>query len=313
MKNILHSRRGLCLAFWLLLVAPLNLPAQFDTAAVLGTVRDGKGGTIANAKITVRNTATGITNQTTTDAEGDYVFPAVKIGTYEVRGEAPGFSAAVAANVNVTVNARQRVDLTLQVGQVTEVVNVVETTPLLETDSSSKGQVIGQRQIVNLPIRGRTYSSLALLAPGVRESQSGNSGDITTRREGSYNVNGLRSVYNNFLLDGVDNNFYGTTNQGYSNQAAQPSPGFRSGISHVRERVLGRVWPNRRGRDERVHTVRFKRVSRNAVELFPEHFAECHRVFQARRKSQAADQSQPIRIRFRRPYYSRSDLLLCGL
>ena len=87
-----------------------------------------------------------------------------------------------------------------------------------------KAKWSGQRQIVNLPIRGRTYSSLALLAPGVRESQSGNSGDITTRREGSYNVNGLRSVYNNFLLDGVDNNFYGTTNQGYSNQAAQPSP-----------------------------------------------------------------------------------------
>ena len=213
-----------CLAAWLLVVAPISVLAQFDTAAVLGTVRDGKGGTIANARITVRNLATGITNQTSTDAEGEYIFPAVKIGTYEVRGEAPGFSAAVAANVNVTVNARQRVDLTLQVGQVTEVVNVVETTPLLETDSSSKGQVIGQRQIVNLPIRGRTYSSLALLAPGVRESQSGNSGDITTRREGSYNVNGLRSVYNNFLLDGVDNNFYGTTNQGYSNQAAQPSP-----------------------------------------------------------------------------------------
>ncbi len=212
------------LIFALSFLTPTCVLAQFDTAAVLGTVRDGKGGTIANAKITVRNTATGITNQTSTDAAGDYIFPAVKIGTYEVRAEAPGFSAAVAANVNATVNARQRVDLTLQIGQVTEVVNVIETTPLLETDSSSKGQVVGQRQIVNLPIRGRTYSSLALLAPGVRESQSGNSGDITTRREGSYNVNGLRSVYNNFLLDGVDNNFYGTTNQGYSNQAAQPSP-----------------------------------------------------------------------------------------
>jgi hypothetical protein len=228
MRNFIGRRLRLVvgegLAVWLLLMPPTNLRAQFDTAAVLGTVRDGKGGTIANARISVRNLATGITNQTSTDAEGEYIFPAVKIGTYEVRGEAPGFSAAIAANVNVTVNARQRVDLTLQVGQVTEVVNVVETTPLLETDSSSKGQVIGQRQIVNLPIRGRTYSSLALLAPGVRESQSGNSGDITTRREGSYNVNGLRSVYNNFLLDGVDNNFYGTTNQGYSNQAAQPSP-----------------------------------------------------------------------------------------
>jgi hypothetical protein len=208
----------------LLLFAPMAALAQFDTAAVLGTVRDAKGGAVVDAKITARNTATGIINQTMTDSQGDYIFPAVKIGTYDVRAEAPGFSAAVAANVNVTVNARQRVDLTLQVGQVSEVVNIVASAPLLETDSSSKGQVISQRQIVNLPIRGRTYSSLALLAPGVRESQAGNSGDITTRREGSYNVNGLRSVYNNFLLDGVDNNFYGTTNQGYSNQASQPSP-----------------------------------------------------------------------------------------
>ncbi|NDD62846.1 MAG: hypothetical protein EBZ36_02535, partial [Acidobacteria bacterium] len=62
--------------------------------------------------------------------------------------------------------------------------------------------------------------------PGVRQSQSGNQGDISFRREGAYNVNGLRSVYNNFLLDGIDNNFYGTTNQGFSNQAIQPSPDF---------------------------------------------------------------------------------------
>lgn len=207
-----------------LALAPLSALAQFDTAAVLGTIRDTKGGAVADAKVTIRNTATGIANQTTSDAQGDYIFPAVKIGAYEVRAESTGFSAGVVQNVSLTVNARQRVDLTLQVGQVTEVINVVESTPLLETESSSKGQVISQRQIVNLPIRGRTYSSLALLVPGVRQSQSGNSGDITTRREGSYNVNGLRSVYNNFLLDGVDNNFYGTTNQGYSNQAVQPSP-----------------------------------------------------------------------------------------
>ena len=230
--------------------------------------------------------------------QGDYIFPAVKIGTYEVRAEAPGFSAAVAANVNVTVNARQRVDLTLQVGQVTEVVNVVESTPLLETDSSSKGQVINQRQIVNLPIRGRTYSSLALLVPGVRESQSGNSGDITTRREGSYNVNGLRSVYNNFLLDGVDNNFYGTTNQGYSNQAAQPSPDsvaeFRMSVNAYSAeygRTGGAVMnvSTRSGSNEYHGTL---------MELFPEHFAERDRLFQAGGEPQATDQSQSVRVSF---------------
>src|SRR6476661_2556896 len=147
-SSLRRARAAKYLAGALFLMTPICVLAQFDTAAVLGTVRDGNGGTIANAKITVRNTATGITTQTNTDAAGDYIFPAVKIGTYEVRAEAPGFSAAVAANVNVTVNARQRVDLTLQIGQVTEVVNVIETTPMLETDSSSKGQVVGQRQIV---------------------------------------------------------------------------------------------------------------------------------------------------------------------
>src|SRR5215210_1657853 len=223
-SRLLDYNPRLALACLAILLAPSAALAQFDTAAILGSVRDANGGAVTTAKITVRNLATGITNITNTDNQGDYVFPALKIGTYEVRAEATGFSAAVAANVNVTVNARQRVDLTLQVGQVNEVVDVVAEAPLLESDSSDKGQVITQRQIVNLPIRGRTYSSLAPLAPGVRESQSGNSGDITTRREGSYNVNGLRSVFNNFLLDGVDNNFYGTTNQGYSNQAIQPSP-----------------------------------------------------------------------------------------
>jgi hypothetical protein len=201
-----------------------SLSAQFDQASVLGTVRDAKGGTVGGAKITLRNNDTGITATATTDANGDYLFPTVRIGSYKVTAEMSGFSTASADNITVTVNARQRVDLTLQVGQVTEIVNVVEATPLLETDNSSKGQIIAQKQIVNLPILGRSYSNLALLVPGVRQSQVGNQGDIAFRREGSYNVNGLRSVFNNFLLDGIDNNFYGTTNQGFSNQAIQPSP-----------------------------------------------------------------------------------------
>ena len=148
----------------------------------------------------------------------------MRIGTYRVDTQRPGFAAAVAENVNLTVNARLRVDLTLQVSAVAETVNVVAVSPLLETDSSSKGQVIQAKQITELPLLSRTYSSLALLSPGVRESNSSNSGSVAFRREGAYNVNGLRSVFNNFVLDGVDNNFYGTTNQGFSNQAVQPSP-----------------------------------------------------------------------------------------
>ncbi|MCU0246609.1 MAG: TonB-dependent receptor [Bryobacter sp.] len=201
-----------------------SLSAQFDSGVVLGTVKDANGGVVKSAAVTLRNLDTGIQSKALSDDTGDYVFPAVLIGRYSISAEMTGFSTARVEEFRVTVQARQRIDLTLQVGQVSEVVNVTEEAPLLETASSSKGQVITQSTIVNMPILGRSYANLALLVPGVRQSQVGNQGDIAFRREGSYNVNGLRSVFNNFLLDGIDNNFYGTTNQGFSNQAIQPSP-----------------------------------------------------------------------------------------
>ena len=76
---------------------------------------------------------------------------------------------------------------------------------------------------MQLPLNGREYSALALLSPGVRLSAL-NTGSASTVREGSFNINGLRSTFNNFLLDGIDNNAYGTSNQGFSNQVMQPSP-----------------------------------------------------------------------------------------
>jgi hypothetical protein len=205
-----------------LTLAPLA--AQFDSGAIVGTIRDERGLVIVAAHVTAREVGTGYAQSTLTNESGDFIFPTLRIGSYKVTAEKEGFALSSVENLSLTVNARQRVDLTLRVGQVTEVVNVVETTPLLETDNSSKGQVVASKQILDLPVLGRTYSSFALLSPGVRQSQSGTSGSIVFRREGSYNVNGLRSVFNNFLLDGIDNNFYGTTNQGFSNQAAQPSP-----------------------------------------------------------------------------------------
>lgn len=212
-----------CFGLLTMLAMPA-LQAQFDQAAVVGTVRDERGGVIAGARVTISSAVTGFTQSALTNDSGDYIFPTVRIGEYKVTAERDGFATATAENVILTVNARQRVDLALRVGQVTEVVTVTEVTPLLETDNSSKGQVITSKKILDLPVLGRNYSAFALLAPGVRESQAGNQGSIVFRREGSYNVNGLRSVFNNFLLDGIDNNFYGTTNQGFSNQAIQPSP-----------------------------------------------------------------------------------------
>ena len=220
--HLFSGRTALLSILWIALSAPLC--AQFDQAAVVGTVRDERGGAIAGAKVTLSSPETGFQQTLLTNELGEYTFPTVRIGTYRVTAEKEGFTPSTAENVVLTVNARQRVDLVLKVGQVSETITVVEITPLLETDSSSKGQVVTGKKILDLPVLGRNYSYFALLAPGVRESQFSNQGSIVFRREGSYNVNGLRSVFNNFLLDGVDNNFYGTTNQGFSNQAIQPSP-----------------------------------------------------------------------------------------
>jgi hypothetical protein len=214
--------RGLvCLGLLWLIASPAF--AQFDTATVVGTVRDNSGGVIPGATVTLTNKATGIAVVKVTDANGNFEFMTVRVGTYKVTAELQGFSTALADNLQATVGGRQRVDLKLEPGAVTETVEVVGAVKLLETDSSQRGQVITSAQAVELPLNGREYSVLALLTPGVRVSSIG-TGSTANPREGSFNVNGLRSTFNNYLLDGLDNNAYGTSNQGFSNQVMQPTP-----------------------------------------------------------------------------------------
>lgn len=208
-------------AAFLSLAALQPLAAQFDAAEVLGTVRDASGAVVENAAVALLNQNTGVEARTYTDSSGNYAFSKVKIGSYTITAEAPGFARAVARDVAVNINARQRVNLTLQVGARTESIEVTGAASLLQTDSSERGQLVRAETVVGLPLNGRAYSDLALLTTGVVKSPSASSG---TPREGSFVVNGLRSVYNNFLLDGVDNNAYGTSNQGFSNQVAQPPP-----------------------------------------------------------------------------------------
>jgi hypothetical protein len=198
------------------------LNAQFDSATVLGAVRDSSGALVPGVTITLKNAETGIASKTQTDSKGDYQFVNAKIGTYLISAEHPGFSTALVQNIVLTVNARQRVDVTLQVGAVSDKLVVTGAVELLESDSSEKGQVVEKDQIENLPLNGRAYSDLALIAPGVSESNQNGIG--SSSREGSFNVNGLRNTANNFQLDGVDNNAYGTSNQGFSSQVTQVSP-----------------------------------------------------------------------------------------
>lgn len=194
---------------------------QFETAEVLGTVHDPSGAIVPNVVLTLTNEQTGVAEKTTSNDSGFYDFLNVKVGRYTVSAAATGFSAFTRSGVAVDVNARQRVDITLQVGSAAQSVEVTGAATALETDTSEHGQVINTQQIVELPLNGRNFSDLALLSTNVHRSPLANA---TPPREGAFNANGMRSTYNNFLMDGLDNNAYSTSNQGFSNQVAQPSP-----------------------------------------------------------------------------------------
>lgn len=209
-----------------LLTLALGLPsaafAQFETSAVLGTVTDPTGAIVSGAQVDLRAEDTGVVRTATTNANGAYEFFNVRPGRYTLSGVAAGFKKAVSQAFTVTVGTRQRVDLQLELGSVEESVTVSEAVSAVEADTSSRGTVIGSRQAVDLPLNGRAYADLALLTPGTVQALRGTS--IGGARDASYHVNGLRSSYNNFMLDGVDNNAYGTSNQGFSNQVVQLSP-----------------------------------------------------------------------------------------
>ncbi len=195
---------------------------QFETSAVLGFVRDASGAPIAGRKVTLVNLCHERDICDHDRQAGQFQFPDIHIGRYKISATAAGFSDSVTDPFAVDVSTRQRVDLTLKPGAVAETVTVSGAATQLESETSSTGTVISETQVHDLPLNGRAYGDLMALAPGVRRNNLEN--QSVTSRDASYNVNGQRSEFNNFLLDGLDNNAYGTSNQGFSNQAIPPSP-----------------------------------------------------------------------------------------
>ncbi len=157
---------SLCLSMLLLTAAAAF--AQFDSATLVGTVRDSSRGVVTDAKVTLTSADTGISVVKTSTATGSFEFPAIRPGHYVVTAEKPGFALALVDNLQVQVGARLRVDLEMPVGQITEKVEVTARRTLVETDSSERGQVITGDETRALPLIAREYSSLALLTTGVK-------------------------------------------------------------------------------------------------------------------------------------------------
>src|SRR5579859_4094675 len=180
-----------------------NLSAQVDTGSVLGTVKDSSGAVAPRAKVSLTNVETGLTLSTVAGPDGNFVFTPVKIGTYSVAAELEGFRKTEQENVHVDVQQQVVVDLTLLPGQLTQTVEVTGAPPALQTQEASVGQVVGSRNVDNLPLNGRNFTFLAQLAAGVNTPQADTRGNAAS---GAFSANGLRPAQNNYLLDGIDNN-----------------------------------------------------------------------------------------------------------
>lgn len=185
-----------------------------------GTVRDPSGAVVPKATVTVTNIQTNISVKTETDEAGFYTLPSLRPGEYSVTAESAGFSKVVRTGVTLQVAQVARIDVALQSGAVTETVEVVGATSLLDTETSSRGLVIDQKKIVELPLNGRDYNQLALLSPGVLPGTPRLS---SVNFKGVLNVNGNRTFNNVFLLDGVDNISYSNSFRGENVQLVQPS------------------------------------------------------------------------------------------
>ena len=186
----------------MLLALATPLWAQKDAGAIVGLVRDPSGAVVTGAKVTVTDVDRGIQLTLSTNDQGEYVASPLRIGRYSVTVEKQGFKKAVAGPVQVNIQDRVGVDLKLQPGVATEVVEVTAQRPQLETDTSELGQVVDNRRINALPLNGRNYAQLALLGTGVAPAEPGSRVETSS----GFSANGARSLQNNFLLDGIDNN-----------------------------------------------------------------------------------------------------------
>jgi outer membrane receptor protein involved in Fe transport len=214
------------LAGLLILLGANSAQAQYENGGIVGTIHDASGAIIPSATVTATNVATGIVATSASNSTGEYEFPSLRIGIYTVKADAQGFSSAVAENISVSVAARTRIDLQLKVGGTESTVEVSGVSLAIETDTSERGQTITNYESEALPLVSRNYSDLLGLVTGSRQAPTAatTSSISSLVRAGAYNVNGQRSMANNYLLDGMDNNAYGESNQGFDNQIIAVPP-----------------------------------------------------------------------------------------
>src|SRR5712664_3107687 len=180
---------------------------QAVNATLLGTVTDSSGAAVANVKMTITETNTGISRTSQTNESGNYVLPDLPPGTYTVTAELSGFKRASRAGIDLVVNTTERVDLVLEPGNVNETITVEAETPILQTDSVETGRTIETRQVEDLPLTfNRNFQSLLNLVPGTTRGHREHSSFFNSQDSLRTEVNGQSGLANNLEFEGVDDN-----------------------------------------------------------------------------------------------------------
>jgi hypothetical protein len=212
---------GIVILLWI--ASSLISSAQRITGDIVGTVTDSSGSAIPNTKVILRSLDTGRQLETSATGTGDYSFVELKPGRYEVLAESPGFARKAVSGVTLSADQRSRVDIALSVGLLTTEVEVQASGgKLVQTEASDLSAVVENRRVVDLPLNGRSYLSLALTTPGVimggSQGLKSNTSNFTLRNNQSIWVSGQRESGVNYIIDGIE-----TRNSRWASVSFRPS------------------------------------------------------------------------------------------
>src|SRR5437773_4266950 len=200
---------GVRVLLFLCLIAGLS--SGQGGANVQGTISDATGAVLPGASVNVKNSGTGSSVELVTDERGRYLAPVLQPGEYEIQASLPGFQTVSRRGMRLAVGQNAVVDIKLEVGQVTNQIEVVADANPINLTSAALSGLVNDKQIRDLPLNGRSFQQLALLQTGVNAALAAGN-DVVGGRTPKISINGARPEQNNFLLDGTDiNNVYNKT------------------------------------------------------------------------------------------------------
>ncbi|MGC2001350.1 MAG: TonB-dependent receptor, partial [Candidatus Acidiferrales bacterium] len=231
-RAVRRSVRVLALCLLCVLLRVPSAAAQ-SSGAISGTVTDASGQAVADASVTAKNVDTGVERTTATDGQGHYAFVAIPLGAYEVSASKQGFAQAVRTGINVVVNENGNVDLVLKIGSVNQQITVTGDAPVVSVTTQDISGLVGQQQVKDLPLNGRSYDLLLPLNPGIANftsQKAGGTGVSNSTSANNFAVEGNRPQQNLFLLNGVE-----YTGAAENNMTPGGGSGELLGVDAVRE------------------------------------------------------------------------------